>query len=103
MEVGTLIAIAFIPMVIWFWRHCARPMLASLRAPRAAFRIIITVTSIAVVANGLVAIAAVADVAGSTTWLVGLVGQGAWVIVVGFGYLQEYRFLVRATRGAASR
>ena len=96
------VVLAIIPLDLSFWVHCARPCLAASRARPLAFRVaggISLVTAVTSVGGASLLIAGRADAA---FWLYS-VGGIAWLVVLGAGYFDGYRTLVRWTGGPAVR
>jgi hypothetical protein len=97
-----VVVLSLIPLDASFWIHCARPCLVGRRARPLAFWIA-GGTSLATAATSLgsawLVIAGRTDVA---FWLYS-VGGIAWLIVLGGGYFDAYRVLVRWTGGPAPR
>lgn len=84
-------------LTAWFWPHCARPALTALRAAPVAHRLVLGVTVLTVIAYALAAIADIAGIYGAARWWVTLIVGALWFFIVGFGYLQNYKLLLRAT------
>jgi hypothetical protein len=84
-------------LTAWFWPHCARPALIALRAAPVAHWLVLGVTVLTVVAYALAAVADIAGFYGGARWWITLVVGGLWFLVVGLGYLQNYKLLLRAT------
>jgi hypothetical protein len=89
--------IVIVGLVAWFWPHCARPALAARHASALAYGFVLGVSVLAV---GVYALSAVAELAGTDLtvplWLTAVAG-GLWAVIVGLGYFQEYALLRRLT------
>ena len=78
--------------VAWFWLHCAEPELRYQRAGVRARRVVLGLTLLSI---GAVITASRLAVPG--LWWVTTITGALWILVVGLGYLQRYRFLIQAT------
>ena len=88
--------VAVIPMVLWFYPHCARPSLAHAHARPAAFLI----TQLGTVAGVVIGVTYIADALGflpRSAAVVGLVLMAAWAPAA-LAYLRPM-WVVRATGG----
>lgn len=82
----------------WFWSHCARPTLDAQQATPMAYRIVLGTTIMLMAASTFDLVGELAQL-DLTAWLYGLfiLIWASWVLIVGLGYLQGYRLLIRAT------
>lgn len=99
MDLEPLVRMAFVVIAGWFWLHCARPCLVAMRARVTATRLVLGVTLVSMAVYAAAAVARITGVAGSITYQLMVVSGVAWMLVVGGGYLTQYRILIRATGG----
>ena len=97
-----VVVLAIIPLDAWFWFHCARPCLAAVRARPLAFWVARGTSVVTVVTSLGAASLAIAGRNDAAFWLYS-VGGIAWLVVLGGGYFDAYRMLVRWTGGPAPR
>lgn len=81
-----------------FWSHCARPTLRAQYASPLAHRVVLDTTILLMTTYTLELVSELAALELSV-WIYGLfmLIWVTWILVVGLGYLQGYRFLIRAT------
>jgi hypothetical protein len=81
----------------WFWVHCAKPMLRARHAGPMTTGLLFAVSVYTVVAEAVFMAAAV--ISGHASQLVWLVAGLPWFLIVGLPYFDDYRTLVRLSRG----
>ena len=101
--VTAALAVFFIVASGWFWPHCAEPMLRYVRAPTLARRIVLLVTVVAIIGQIVRIAALVFDVDAFAPFALVVVTGALWIVVVGLGYLTDYRWLVRVCRAVDGR
>jgi hypothetical protein len=85
----------------WFWPHCARPMLVWRHAGPWTYRLVLWVTIVAVATYVAVLLSRFASFRyafGTPVWWATVIAFVSWVAIVGIGYLDQYRTLMRVTR-----
>lgn len=100
---AAILAPCGIVFTVWFWRHCAKPSLAFHRARRSAIGLLLALSVIATVAYGyfVVRVGLPLDL----RRVVSPIAQGVlvvWFAIVGLGYLNDFRVLIRLTGGRES-
>jgi len=83
--------------VAWFWGHCATPMLRARHAGPMTSGLLFGVSIFTVVAEAVFMAATVAT--GHASQYVWFVAAFPWLLIVGLPYLDDYRTLVRLSRG----
>jgi len=83
--------------VAWFWLHCAEPELRYQRAGVRARRVVLGLTLLSIGVNAFDAVITASRLAVPGLWWVTTITGALWILVVGLGYLQRYRFLIQAT------
>lgn len=99
MAIEALGLVAFVIVAAWFWLHCARPCLLAAGARRAARNLVLGVTLLVMAVSLVDAVTQITNRQGLITYWLGMVGWVAWMLIVGVGYLTEYRTLIRFTGG----
>jgi hypothetical protein len=86
----------------WFWVHCARPMLVWRQAGPWTYRLVLWVTTFTVatwVGEFLAQLARMRFAFGMASWWAAVVVGTLWLAIVGIGYLNQYRILMRLMGG----
>jgi|1185.fasta_scaffold33118_2 hypothetical protein len=92
---GVAAAVVMVVLTVWFWPHCAKPMLRFRNAGPMTTRLLFGVTVYTVVAE-VVFIAA--TVVGHGSQLLWFIANLPWLFIVGIPYLDDYRTVVRLGR-----
>jgi hypothetical protein len=101
MALRVTLDILLIPVTAWFWSHCAEPALTFRDASRLAHRLVFVATLLMIAASGVAIAGEFAMVGRAVAYWISSVLWVVWVVVVGLGYFQDYRFLRQATRRRA--
>jgi hypothetical protein len=89
---GALIVV----IAVWFWVHCAQPMLRYQGAGPITMGLLFAVTIYTVVAE---AVFIAATAVGHGTQLMWFIAGLPWLLIVALPYLDDYRILVRIGGG----
>jgi len=84
-------------VVAWFWLHCADPELRFVRAGGLARGVVLGISLLTMLVQAFDALTVVAHFHVPGQWWVITMTGALWIVVVAVGYLQRYRFLLRAT------
>jgi hypothetical protein len=93
---GVVLGAVMILTAVWFWGHCAKPMLRHRNAGPMTTRLLFGVTVYTIVAEAVFIAATLMGRGSQVLWFVaGL----PWLLIVALPYLDDYRTLVRIGRG----
>jgi hypothetical protein len=99
MIINVLLGLGAVVLAGWFWLHCARPCLVAFGARPVALQIVLAISVLLGAANLVWLGSLVSHVGRSVAWWALMATFLAWIIVVGLGFLNSYKFLIRLTGG----